>query len=438
MNYRRAVPDTKNQIHPRDFSLLAAGQALSWLGNGFQTVALAVAVVVNGGGPGDLGVVLAVSIVGRLAGTLFGGVWADRVQPQLVMVLSDLIRLLAVGGMSVMFAVSSGSIPLLCVLAGVTAAAGAFFSPAMTALKPMVVTVEGRQKANATLSLLQSTCQVLGPALGGLTVAAVGAATGFAVNAASFLASIISVLFIRARVARAPRTGLFREIGEGWSAIRERDWLLRGVFAATVYHVANGVVLVLAQVIAVRDLGGASAAGIIAAAEGLGGVVGAAIGLRFRPRRLLRVGWLSLLLMPLWAFAYVWPGTLAAVLVGAVIGYAGLIFYDVQWTTAVQDHVPHRLIARVDSWDMLTSFIAMPVGNALAGPLAHWFGTSWVLAGCSVVLLLSGASPLVSRDTRELTRRAGGDDDASPALLPVPELPDRDDNAVTGEPTAPR
>jgi MFS family permease len=422
MNYRRVVPDTKDQIHPRDFSLLAAGQALSWLGNGFQTVALAVAVVVNGGGPGDLGVVLAVSIVGRLAGTLFGGVWADRVQPQLVMVLSDLIRLLAVGGMSVMFAVSSGSIPLLCVLAGVTAAAGAFFSPAMTALKPMVVTVENRQKANATLSLLQSTCQVLGPAIGGLTVAAVGAATGFAVNAASFLASIISVLFIRARVARAPRTGLFREIGEGWSAIRERDWLLRGVFAATVYHVANGVVLVLAQVIAVRDLGGASAAGIIAAAEGLGGVVGAAVGLRFRPRRLLRAGWLSLLLMPLWAFAYVWPGTLAAVLVGAVIGYAGLIFYDVQWTTAVQDHVPHRLIARVDSWDMLTSFIAMPVGNALAGPLAHWFGTSWVLAGCSLVLLLSGASPLVSRDTRTLTRVTALEVEP-PEIAPVPELP---------------
>lgn len=407
-------------IHPRDFSLLAAGQALSWLGNGFQTVALAVAVVLNGGGPGSLGLVLAVSIIGRLAGALFGGVWADRAQPHVVMVLSDLVRLLAVSGMAVMFAVSSGSIPLLCVLAGVTAAAGAFFSPAMTALKPMVVTVEGRQRANATLSLLQSTCQVLGPALGGLTVAAVGASTGFAVNAASFLASIVSVLFIRARVERAPRSGLFQEIGEGWSAIRERDWLLRGVFAATAYHVANGVVLVLAQVLAIRNLGGASAAGVIAAAEGLGGVMGAAVGLRFRPRRLLRAGWLSLLLMPLWAFSYVWPGTLAAVLVGAVIGYAGLIFYDVQWTTAIQDHVPHRLIARVDSWDMLTSFIAMPVGNALAGPLASAFGTSWVLTGCALVLLLSGASPLVSRESRTLTR-AAATDVAPPS--PVPELP---------------
>jgi MFS family permease len=426
------VPETLELAHPRDFRLLAAGQALSWLGNGFQTVALAVAVVVNGGGPGALGLVLATSIVGRLVGSLFGGVWADRVQPQLVMVLSDLVRLLAVAGMALMFAVSSGSVPLLCVLAGVTALAGAFFAPAMTALKPMVISVEARQRANATLSLLQSTCQVLGPAAGGLTVAAVGAASGFAVNALSFLASIGSVLFIRARVERAPRSGLFQEMGEGWSAIREREWLLRGVLAATAYHIANGVVLVLAQVLAVRNLGGASAAGLIAAAEGFGGVVGAAVGLRLRPRRLLRAGWLSLLLMPLWAFAYVWPGTLAAVLVGAVIGYAGLIFYDVQWTTAIQDQVPHGVIARVDSWDMLTSFIAMPIGNALAGPLAHAFGTSWVLSGCALVLFVAGLSPLLSRQTRDLTRAPADAVQLPRAARPVPELPDRDD-AAAGE-----
>jgi hypothetical protein len=62
--------NTPEQIHPLDFRLLAAGQALSWLGNGFQTVALAVAVVLTGGGPGDLGLVMACSVLAMLAGTL--------------------------------------------------------------------------------------------------------------------------------------------------------------------------------------------------------------------------------------------------------------------------------------------------------------------------------------------------------------------------------
>src|SRR4029450_897964 len=87
-----------------DFRLLAIGQTLSWVGNGFQTVALAVAVVQAGGGAGDLGLVMAGSGTAMLSGPLFGGVGPDRLQPQRVMVGSDVIRLLAAGAIAIMFA----------------------------------------------------------------------------------------------------------------------------------------------------------------------------------------------------------------------------------------------------------------------------------------------------------------------------------------------
>src|ERR1700759_1426743 len=86
-----------------DFRLLATGQTLSWIGNGFQTVALAFAVVRSGGGPGDLGLVMACSVIAMLGCSLFGGVWADRLQPQRVMVASDLVRLLGAAAMAIMF-----------------------------------------------------------------------------------------------------------------------------------------------------------------------------------------------------------------------------------------------------------------------------------------------------------------------------------------------
>jgi MFS family permease len=409
------MADPPLEIHPRDFRLLAAGQALSWLGNGFQAIALAVAVVVTGGGAGELGLVMASSVLALVMGTLFGGVWADRVQPQRVMVRSDLVRLLAVSGMAVMFGTGHLSVLVLCLLAAVSAGAGSFFTPAMTALKPMLVTVERRQSANATLGLLQTSCSVLGPAAGGVVVATFGATTGFVVDAASFFASMVTVQLIRARVERAERRGMLHEMAEGWTEIRGRDWLLWGVLAATIYHVANGVVLVLILVVAIRDLGGASAAGLIAAAEGLGGVVGAAIALRFRPRRLLRAGWLALLLMALWVLAYVWPAVLSAVVVGAVLGYAGLSFFSVAWETAIQDHVPHRLLARVASWDTLTSFVGMPIGNVLAGPLAHAFGTKQVFIGCAAVLFVASVMPLCAAGTRRLTRPAGRELDETAA-----------------------
>lgn len=402
-----------------DFRLLAAGQTLSWVGNGFQTVALAVAVVQAGGGAGDLGIVMACSVTAMLAGTLFGGVWADRLQPQRVMVGSDLIRLLAAAGMAVMFAGGGYHLALLGALAALSSAAGSFFGPAMTALKPLLVPAERRQSANAKLSLLQTASTVVGPAAGGLTVAAFGAPAGFAVNAASFLASTAAALLLRVRAERGPRDSMLRELGAGWREVSSRDWLIGGLFGATFYHVANGVILVLVQVVAIERLGGATSVGFIAAAEGLGGMIGAFVGMRVRPRRLLRAGWLALLLMPFWALAYVWPAELIAVLAGAIIGYAGLIFFDVAWETAIQEHVPHSALGRVASWDMLASFIAMPIGNALAGPLAAAYGTDRVLTACAAVLFLSGLSQFLIPGVRNLTRDPRP---TAPALVTTPEV----------------
>jgi MFS family permease len=386
--------------------MLAVGQALSWLGNGFQTVALAFAVVHSGGGAGELGLVMASEVIAMLVGTLFGGVWADRLQPQRVMVLSDAARCAAAIGMAVMFGIGHQSVVPLCILAGLFGAAGSFFSPAMMALKPMVVPVTQRQSGNARLSLLQTTCSVFGPAIGGVVVGVSGAPTGFAVNALSFLASVITTLLIRARVERTPRHGMMRELAEGWSEVRSRDWLFYGVLSAMVYQIANGVVLVLSTVVAVQELGGAHAVGLIAAAEGIGGVVGAGIALRLRLQRALLAGWFAILLMSLWVFSYVWPGVLVAVMAGAVMGYAGLTFFSIAWQTAMQDHIPHRLLARVVSWDMLASFVAMPIGNAMAGPLASAFGIDHVLVVCGCVIFGASLLPIFVRGTWQLTRPA--------------------------------
>jgi predicted MFS family arabinose efflux permease len=209
----------------------------------------------------------------------------------------------------------------------------------------------------------------------------------------------------------------------GWREIRSRDWLLGGLVAAGVYHIANGVILVLVQVLAVQRLGGASAAGFIAAAEGLGGTVGAAVALRWRPRRFLRAGWLALLLMPLWALAYVWPGQLVAVLASALIGWSGLIFFDVAWETALQDQVPHQALGRVASWDILMSFLAMPLGNALAGPLSGTFGVDRVIAAAAAVLLLAALSQMLIPGVRRLIR-------ASPDPVPAPAPAEREPAAA--------
>ncbi len=201
----------------------------------------------------------------------------------------------------------------------------------------------------------------------------------------------------------------------GWRAVRSRSWLLFGLLAAGFYHIGNGAILVLAPLLVAREAGGAHAVGIVAAAEGLGGFVGAALGSRIHLRRPLFSGWAPLLLMPLWAFSFavfhsVWP-----IAVLAAVGYAGLLFYDVHWETAIQQAVPGELQGRVHSWDILMSFVALPLGSMLAAPLAQTFGARQVIAVAACFLLIASVVPLFIRSMREFTLEPSQTDQPAPS-----------------------
>jgi MFS family permease len=404
MVYYHAGMSTSTTTVPTGFRLLAAGQGLSWFGDAFAPIALAVAVVAGGGSASELGLVLASTMAARLAGTLIGGVWADRLAPGRIMVASDVVRAASTFATAAYFATSQDSIALLCALAAVTGGAAAFFGPAFVSLRPLLVPVDRRHAANAILNILQNSAFILGPAAAGVFVAWAGAPWAFVVNAFSFLVSAATVAAIRVDAPRAPRVGMVAELREGWREVTSRSWLLSGLLAATAYHAAFGAVVVLIDVMAVRELGGPTALGCISAASGAGGLVGGLLALRFPPSRPLFVGWPCVALMALFAAAFAWPGSLVVIIGAAMVGFAGLMYFSVCWDTALQDGVPHAVLARVSSWDILTSFVAIPAGNALAGPLAHTFGTERVIVVGAVVMATASFAPMFVRGSRDLRR----------------------------------
>jgi MFS family permease len=415
-----------------DVRLLLAGQGLSWVGDAFNPIALSVAVVLGGGGAGELGVVLASAVVARLLCTLVGGVWADRVTPHRIMVLADLTRAGSVAGMALAFALGDPPVALLAALAAVTAGAGAFFYPAFVSLRPLIVPTAALQTANGAISFLQSSAQVGGPVLAGLLVARFGPVSGFTVNALTFAWSALCVARLRARADHlAERTGLLTEIREGLTEIRGRDWLWTSLVAAAMFHVASGVFIVLVEVTAVRDLGGAHALGLITAALGVGGLVGGLVGMRLQPRRMLLWAFAALGLFPLFPLAFAWPGGLVAIMALALVAQAGLLYFDVGWQTAIQQGVPHDRLARVVSWDVLISFVALPVGNVLAGPLSEHVETSDLMVGIAVWMFVAGCWPLLVRSVRGFTRAPGASGQGGDGGVVVGLLPDgRDDLGV--------
>src|SRR5258706_619967 len=152
-------------LRERNFRLLWFGQAVSAAGDSLGPVAFAFAALQVGHTASALGLVLAASTTARVVVLPVGGVWADRLPRQLVMLSSDSIR--AIGGLTLSAVLLSGQgkLWILIVLAIVDGAAGAFFMPASGALVPQTVTADRLQQANALMGLSRSTTSVAGAAV---------------------------------------------------------------------------------------------------------------------------------------------------------------------------------------------------------------------------------------------------------------------------------
>src|SRR6478672_8140899 len=111
-----AIRESLQPLRSMPFRLLATGQGLSWLGDALVTVALAVAIVQTGGSASQLGLVIGAGMASRMALMLVGGVWADRLRPQRLMILCDLLRAAAQLLLAWEFTRPRPSIGILCAL----------------------------------------------------------------------------------------------------------------------------------------------------------------------------------------------------------------------------------------------------------------------------------------------------------------------------------
>ena len=89
----------------------------------------------------------------------------------------------------------------------------------------------------------------------------------------------------------------------------------------------------------------------------------------------------------------------------ALVAGAMLEQFGVAWETTVQEHVPADKLARVYSYDMVGSFLAVPIGQIAIGPIAAAAGVEATLAGATVLMTLAVLGMLSSRDVRTLRHR---------------------------------
>jgi len=371
---------------------LFAGTAVSSFGDRLVPVALAFAVLDLTGSVTDLGVVLAAQTVPLVAFVLLGGVWADRLPRQLVMLTSDLARAVTQGASAGLLFSGHAQVWDLAALQAVYGTADAFFGPASTAVVPQTVDATRLQEANALLGLSSSVSAVIGPAVAGVIVATIGAAWGLAIDAVTFVlsAGFLSRLIVPAAVPTTRSTRTIDELRAGWRTFRSQTWLwvTAGYFALFLAF-GYSPLQVLGPEVARRFLGGPGAWAAISVARGIGSLAGGGLGLRWRPRYPLRAAFIVFLIGTPALLISVAAHAPVVLIVGlaAIDGITGA-FFNTMWFTAIQTRIPPTELSRVASWDYLGSLTLQPLGQAVAGPIAGVIGISAALSGAGGLTLL--------------------------------------------------
>jgi len=391
----------------RNFRLLVLGRGLSSIGDNVVTVALAFAVLDLTGSVKDLGIVLAARAVPLALFLVAAGVWADRVPRRSLMITADLARAAAQVGSGLLVLSSARTIWGIAALQFVYGTGSAFFIPASIALVPETVAPKAIQRANSMLSISENIASVGGPALAGVIVVAIGAGWGLIVDAASFLTSalLLAAMHLKIRVATGPSSRTRDDLREGWRSFTSRQWLRVTVPGFMVVNALSfGPLFVLGPAVAKSSYNGAATWALLFTFLGVGAVLGGVAGTRISPRYPLRLTLgLSVIGTPALLVGLALRAPTPILVAAALLAGADLALFNLMWFTVVQKLIPPAELSRVSSWDALGSFVATPVGYAIAGPVAIAVGTQATLIGAAAVFIATTVAVLSFSSVRNLT-----------------------------------
>jgi len=378
--------DRLGALAERDFRLLFTGTAVTTAGDQVAGIALAFAVL-DLGSATDLGIVFAVRQSVEVLVLLLGGVVSDRLPRNLVLVGASLTQGVAQAATAALVLTDSASVTSIVLLQGLYGVGGGLVVPAEVGLVPQTVSPARLQQANALQGLTRNFLRVLGPAVGGALVVAGSPGVALAVDAVSFFvcAEILRRIRIAPRELGAAAASFFQELREGWSEFVSRTWLWTSVLLFGLGNLAFAAQGVLGPVVAKAELGGAGAWATILTAGGVGSVVGGVLALRIRPSRPLAASVIAAVPFGATLAALAVPAPVWLLAAISFVAGAGLSVHLALWFTVFQQQVPERAQSRVSSYDALGSFVLMPIGFALAGPLADAIGTSATLWGAFVL-----------------------------------------------------
>ena len=383
-------------LRHRDFRLLWFGLVGSAIGTWMQIVAQALLVLeISHGSALALGAVSLAQALAFFAFALFGGAVADRVDKRRLLLTTQTLCMAFAALLGVLTVLHVVQVWMVVVLAFLQGSALSFDQPTRAALVPELVPKDELLNALSLQSIVFTGSSTIGPALAGLSMAAIGYAGNFFANAVSYVAVLAALLAIRPRSAGGPaRTPNPRAIQDGLAAVRADavlPWLLV-VYGALLFLGPSPALLLPVMGTKVLHLDSVRL-GILFAASGAGTVLGG-LGLAslHDPRRKSLIVLTAALLWALalggFAASRSFAPSLAALLVLGVsqVGVAATTI------TLLQTRVPRSMSGRVMSLNTLLIMGVRPLGDFVAATVIGRIGAPFTaMASAALVGVIAVA-----------------------------------------------
>jgi len=402
----RLANATFRSLRYRNYRLFFYGQLVSLIGTWMQSVALGWLVYTITKSPTQIGIVTAVQFLPTLFGSVHGGLIADRFDKRKVLVCTQTALAVQAVALATVTLAGLATLPVLYALAFTQGMATTIDNPTRQAFVSEMVGTEDLTNAVGLNSAMFNMARVLGPAIGGVLIDAIGVGTCFVLNAVSFLAVIGGLLMMRSGDL-FPSTRARRgkgQLREGLRYAWEEPTLRRVlIMIALIGTLAMNFTVILPVVAKQVFHGNAGTYGIMSSVLGFGALVGALVAAsRSKPTTMLLAT--AALAFGAMMLADALAPTLGWEMVALALTGATSITFMSTANATVQLTSRPEMRGRVMSLYMLLFLGSTPIGGPIVGWIGERYGARWSLAigGISCLVAAAVTVPALTAGRREL------------------------------------
>jgi len=397
-------------LRNRDFLALWIGQLISQIGDNFVYIAGLALITSLTDSPLTFGIVAFCTAAPQVVFGLIGGVFVDRWDRRMVMIVSDILRGIAI--LALLLIQRPEELWILYVVTFLASTVGAFFYPARNAVIPNIVPEESLLTANALVQGSQIVAIIVGASVAGLLVGWLGTDFAFVFDSFTFFVSAGAVATMNIPHGELPATRanlrvIWDQLIEGLSFIKNSHTLTNVIITTAIATLGFGAILVLGVVYLGTELGiGAEGLGFLYAFQGLGVVAGGLLigQLAHRvPSHYTVSACMTMLGLATIGFALApnYPLVLAMV---AIIGLS-IVAARAALATMTQALVPDEKRGRVESAVTMVIGASSTLATGLAGVLGEIIGVRAVFFMAGLIIVASGAAAIYVLREAEVARR---------------------------------